>query len=400
MTVGPGLYLHPFDRRDLAARGGLRALADLGYGEASMAVAYHAGRWLTPQSAGAVRFLEDGTVHFRPNANGDALTPLASSEVPATGADPLRTFVAEAHAANLRPFAWTVLFHNTRLGVLHPASCVRNAFGDGYEYALCPARFEVRDYGVRVVRDIGSTAGLAGIELEAVGFLGYRHGSHHDKASFAIDRHLDALLSICFCDACTPGYAANGADADELRTRVTAAVRRRVHDACALTPPVVAAPDERLRDDITDAGMRAVLAHRLAVQRRVLTAMRAATPPGVTLFAHLQPDPWFTGSQLGQHPAAVADLLDGFVLTHYGEDVAKIERAWQSLDTCGREARIAIWPKSPPFTGAADLGRVASLAARRSAAVRVYHLGLLPWSTVATAAAALTGPTPNEGERG
>ena len=44
-----GIYAHPWDLRDLEARGGLAELSRLGFSDVALAAAYHAGRWLTPR---------------------------------------------------------------------------------------------------------------------------------------------------------------------------------------------------------------------------------------------------------------------------------------------------------------------------------------------------------------
>ena len=41
--------------------------------------------------------------------------------------------------------AWIVLTHNSTLGRAHPDLVVRNAFGDAYPYALCPAAQDVQE---------------------------------------------------------------------------------------------------------------------------------------------------------------------------------------------------------------------------------------------------------------
>ena len=73
-----------------------------------------------------------------------------------------------------------------------------------------------------LVADLASHEGLDVIELEAVGFMGHKHGSHHDKSSFASEPFTDFLLSYCFCDDCMQGLG-TGAEAirDNLFTRST-----------------------------------------------------------------------------------------------------------------------------------------------------------------------------------
>src|SRR5262245_29642419 len=197
------IYAHPWDLRALQDRGGLQRLRDLGYSEVALAVSYHAGRWLTPwHPDGMVRFLEDGTVHYRPSGDYGLLQPRVSSEVPSSGPSPLETLCEQARRAGMRARAWAVCTHNTRLGELHPECCVENAFGDRYRYALCPANADVQQYVTAMTRDVAAQGGLHAVEFEAMGGMGHRHNSHHDKSSFAPDAYSDLLLSTCFCAAC------------------------------------------------------------------------------------------------------------------------------------------------------------------------------------------------------
>ena len=106
------VYAHPFDLTALTAHGGLSRLADLGVSEVAMAVSYHDGRWLQPwNDAARVRFLEDGTVHYRPDPERDygPLTPQPSGFVPSSSdaPSPLAQLCHEAGGAGLTTRAWT-----------------------------------------------------------------------------------------------------------------------------------------------------------------------------------------------------------------------------------------------------------------------------------------------------
>ena len=108
------------------------------------------------------------------------------------------------------------------------------------------------------------------------------------------------------------------------------------------------------------------------------------------LALHVQPDPHFTGSQLGAPLAAVGGLVDECVLTSYGESAEQIEASWQRLDPAGAKVRLAIWPKAPHFRSEEDLRRVQHAAAGKGAVgLRIYHLSLLPERTVARVARTL-----------
>jgi hypothetical protein len=392
------IYAHPADLDALPAHGGLQRLVDLGIGEVALAVSYHAGRWLTPwDPRGMVRFLEDGTVHFRPRGDYGPLVPLPSSHVPPQGPSPLERLCADAPRFGLATRAWTVLTHNTRLGERHRACAVENAFGDRYDYALCPAQPPVQRYVLAMVRDLAAHHGLHTIELEALGWMGWKHSSHHEKASYAPGVDTDQLLSFCWCPACSAGYAALGTDVGAARARVVDYLRARFTAGDAMAPPAWSEQDahdprhpERLAAPVP------------AFRRRVLhdlAAACAAASPHVGRAVHVTPaaSPC-GGSQV--LPAETTGLRAGdeWVLTCYGAGPDKVELLLQHLHAARAPGaarpplRLCIWPKAPEWRSDADLQRLRALCTDHGVgSVAIYHLGLLPWRTLERVARALTG---------
>lgn len=390
------VYAHPWDLRDLAPHGGLPRLRELGFQEVALAVAYHAGRWLTPWSGeGLVRFLEDGTVHFRPQVTYGELRPLPSSEVRPGEPSPLERLCAEAPAAGLRARAWAVFHHNSRLGRLHPASTVQNCLGDRYRYALCPARPEVQDYTATMVRDLLAHLGLAAIELEGLGWMGWKHSSHHEKASFAPAGLLELALSACFCERCEQAYAGDGHDPALLRAFCTAETTRLLRDGDAMAP-AVALSEAAWRQAETEPPLAfAVPSTRASVMSALARRLREHWPQGIARAVQVHPSRWFAGSQL---PVAQAQGLgrdDEFVLTAYGESLEGIERLLTMADMHllrDRRKRLCIWPKAPQFRSDDDLRALrASCGKHGITALSIYHLGLLPWRTLERVAKVLAG---------
>ncbi len=398
------LYAHPFDLDALAEHGGLRRLADLGFGEVAMATSYHDGRWLQPwHPNGRVRFLEDGTVHFRPAAEYGTVRPVASSAVPARGPSPLERLCIEAPKAGLQVRAWNVCTHNSRLGLLHPELCVENAFGDRYPYALCPAQPAVQQYVLGLARDLAAHEGLGAIEFEAFGWMGFKHSSHHDKASFAPRGLLEYALSLCFCEPCRARMQAEDGDPDATRAWALDQIQRAVEHADAMAPtPVLDGIEPRL----WDAGDPATLAAEAAIlpvrSARITTladlgrVVRQALPAGLTCAVQVHPKALFTGSQV---PIAQTQGLraDEHVLTAYGESLDGIRQLLTGetmflLDNPRHRKRLCIWPKAPQCSTDDDLVRIRDLAAAHGiGAIAIYHLGLLPWRTIERVARVLTG---------
>ncbi len=381
------LYAHPFDLQALPAAGGLARLRDLGFAEIVMATSYHDGRWLMPwHPAGRVRFLEDGTVHFRPRADYGLLAPQPSTSVPSTGPSPLELLAAEAKQHGLRVRAWTVFTHNSRLGERHPDQCVQNAFDDRYRYALCPAQAAVQQYIAALVKDLAAHPGVATIELEALGQMGFKHSSHHDKASFTPSGLLDAALSACFCSACTAVMASAGHDVPRLRADVCAFVRANVGEADAMAPPKLpAGAAELTASALVVPWLAPVLASRAATAQR-LAAIVKKNAGELASAVQVHPHPWFTGSQLSVTAAAAFPVPVERVLTCYGEGpdaIAKLLAHDGMQAAAASPKRVCIWPKAPQFGSDDDLRRLRELCASHgTASLAIYHLGLLPWRTI------------------
>ncbi len=388
------LYAHPWDLDALGAHGGLARLADLGFREIALATSYHDGRWLTPWHPDArVRFLEDGTVHFRPTGDYGALRPVASSSVPKQGPSPLERLCAEAPRRGLTARAWNVFTHNSRLGELHPELSVENAFGDRYRYALCPAQPVVQAYMLGLVRDLAAHDGLGAIEFEALGWMGFRHSSHHDKSSFAPRGVLDYALSVCFCDACGTRLAAAGGDPERTRAWARKVCQLGVEAADAMAPPALSELGTEADAEAENLTWHARSA-RIGVIADLSRELAAAMPATITRAVQVHPSRWFTGSQLPVDQAAGLGA-DEHVLTAYGEAPAAIESLWADVAMqvlAGRGRRLSIWPKAPQFTRDDDLVKIRDLAAAHGiGAIAIYHLGLLPWRTIERVARVLTG---------
>jgi len=378
------IYAHPFDLDALAQHGGLPRLRDLGFGEVALATSYHDGRWLQPwHPAGRVRFLEDGTVHFRPGSSYGTLVPKPSSAVPARGPSPLEKLCAEAPRVGLAVRAWNVFTHNSRLGALHPGLCVENAFGDRYLYGLCPAQPAVRHYIENLVADLGWHTGLATIECEALGQMGHKHSSHHDKASFAPTGLLDAALSACFCASCRADLAAAGADPEVLCRAVADFIDGGVRDGDAMSPRRVPQGPAELESAGDAAWLAPVLAARAATAKKLAAA---TTVPGIVRAIQVHPHPWFTGSQLAASSAGAFPAGDERVLTCYGDGPDAIGKLLGSVGPATLRSsphRVCIWPKAPQFTSDEDLVKLRDLlTAHGVKSLAIYHLGLLPWRTI------------------
>ena len=270
-------YVYPWDvSGPAAALGG--ALRACGLNAATVAVAYHAGKFIRPAAdPPRVVFPEDGTVYFRPTLSRyGRLKPLESALTRK------RDILLELADARDGPdvYGWAVLTHNTRLGMSAPECCVRTAWGDALYYNLCPSNGDTREFATVLCSDVASNYPLKGLVLETPGFLPFPHGFHHEFAQVESNAWLDALLGLCFCDSCRRRSGDAGIDADA----VAAGVRSRADawlNADADAPSGEDAPHWLLADVVEDSQFAAFLRWRTEAVSGLVREIRSAGPSSV-----------------------------------------------------------------------------------------------------------------------
>lgn len=215
-------YVFALDLRDegleivldnLQGRGGLSGV--------TMAAAYHHSRDVFPHNPlRRVVFLEGGSVYFHPDERRYATTPLKPhvAEI-ARDTDWLSSLTAAAHGRDLKVSAWTVFLHNSRLGFQHPDCAPRNAFGDPMLTYLCPSHPQVRAFARALAEDVASH-GVDAIELEALSYMPFDHGYHHERSFIRLTPDVRFLLGLCFCAACLARAGAAGVDGERMRNHV------------------------------------------------------------------------------------------------------------------------------------------------------------------------------------
>lgn len=212
------IYTYAWDLAETGVGAAVDEFKGLGLDTVTIAGSYHAGKFLRPHGqSGKVYFPEDGTVYFNADASRyGAIKPVANSLLETS--DILRELTTSGMAVNV----WLVLLHNTRLGMAHPDSVVRNAFGDPYYYNLCPSAPDARAYAIRLARDVTESYPVSGISMEAPGFTPYAHGFHHEFALVKSNPWLENQLGLCFCDHCVAAAEKAGIDAKRLKAQTAA----------------------------------------------------------------------------------------------------------------------------------------------------------------------------------
>ncbi|SDG91332.1 hypothetical protein [Nonomuraea jiangxiensis] len=266
-------------------------LAALGVEAVALAASYHSTRAATPYHP-SHRVLDVPYSAFYLPVRPSAWSRLVPATPTWTAPDAYLQARDALKAAGLKVHAWTVLTHNSHLGTAHPDLVVRNAFGDPYPYALCPAHEDVVDYCERLVREILEVGEPDGLILEACGPLGFGHQSIHEKTAGADWSSTDAdLLSLCFCTAC----------ADRYPSPTRAQVRTAIDHP---PPPTPETPSPATRTTSTTSG--ATSPTTTAASGTSGAASPATTPTSGTSPAHLPP---FGGTSPNPTPDTVDQAL-------------------------------------------------------------------------------------------
>jgi hypothetical protein len=387
-------YLYPWDVDDDPAAAD--RIAGLGLDGVVLAAAYHAVRAVTPFHPGHRIVTRDAAVYYRTDParwRGAALRPAE--------ADPRGSFeraAARLRAAGLQVSAWAVLAHGCGVGAGDPSWHVRNAYGDGYPWALCIGSAEVRDYVAALAAEVAALGDAGAVELEACGWYGIDHGSVHDKTAVAaVGPAAEWLLSVCFCPACADAYRQAGADPEELGAAVRAALdgalgwggaaaSRAPADAGELPSWAAADAGELLPSWAADVllRVRADVAERAA--RRAIAAVRAAGP-GKQVLVHAHPDPRAAGSNPGYDPSVLLGPggADGIVLS-CSDPAASGQLVARTAAAAPPGARIAASLQAVSGLGGRPetLGEQAeTVRAAGAAELRLYHAGLASASDLA-----------------
>ncbi|NUT70987.1 hypothetical protein [Pseudarthrobacter sp. C4D7] len=366
-------YLYPWDV--LGDSAAVAWITGSGVDRVALAAAYHSVRAGTPRHPSRRVVDARSAALYVPAGNAFAGRPLVPVSAEAwTGTDnSFGTAASALRAANVPVDAWTVLTHSSAAGGNNPGLCVRNAFGEVYRYALCPSHPSVREYAAGIVAQVLAHGRPDGLILEAVGPLGFSHQNRHEKTEGAeYSPFVQALLSLCFCAACSDSYEARGLSATVYQDRVRAAVVR------SEDPELTAATAADSHDFLPLLEVRWEAAAALLDQ--CLAAIDASgSCPRLSL--HASPDPWSTG------PFLPVEALRRSRLWGQRGDATAVVPCWgspregaltvEAMTAAGLRTGayvLALPPKTPDGGGLAK--EWAALHAAGADELHVYHLGL------------------------
>jgi hypothetical protein len=272
--------------------------------------------------------------------------------------------------------AWIVLTHlddpDTDLELVE-----RNAYGEPYPYALCPASEDVREYCLTLVEESMRSADVRGVVLEASGPMGFDHASTHDKSEFAtLSNAQRDLLSLCFCDVCQKAQRERGLDPEEIAAKVRAGIDGDVASA-------EVALGRELADEVAMYRLSLGAALREAIIGRVQDVQ-----PDATITVHASARRWATGS----FPALAARPWSTSISS-------VVSNAWESVWAEDELLALARVVEGRAEVGAYlrfDRGwnddneeRVARYGDAGATELHLYHLGLLTRESSTAAANAI-----------
>jgi len=368
-----GMYLYPWDLEEEGPAAILPRLRDAGLDSISLAVSYHAGKFVRPHAPGKrVYFPEDGTIYFTPEAaRYGRIKPLVNSRA-ADGYDALAVLAA---AGDFAVSAWTVGLHNTPLGLAHPDVVVRNAFGDPLWNALCPAQPDVQDYIVGLCTDLAANHPLAEISIETPGWQAFRHGHHHEFELIELTPRAQILLGMCFCPACRAGASAAGVDVAALWARTRAELELFFWEGA-----------EPATDPATDPDWRAFTAWRISIVNGLVQRIRDELPSSVGLaIVPTTQSPndlcWIEGSDLAELATFCRLEVPAYQngVPAIAADIAYVRAS------AGPDARIGyiLRPTFPNLATAVDVrAAVAACVADEAQSVSFYNYGPLRLSAL------------------
>jgi hypothetical protein len=373
------IWTYPWDVLDLGID---QVVADVrdraGLNGINLATSYHAGRFFQPRSPQRKSYFpEDGTIYFQPDARlwaDRAIVPKVADLVAERG-DLLRTLIEQRDRTGLSIACWTVCLHNSRLGLLHPGACTRNAFGDPNYYSLCPSHPDVRAYATTLVRDLTRNYKPEVVQIESPGFMGYDHGYHHEKDGVGLTPEDDFLLSLCFCDACVQRAARAKVDAKAAQRTV----RAWIEESAAREVPSPRWPDfaQRGPDIFRDhPDVEAYVLWRFEPVTSLVTEIKAAADPASRI--DVIDDGWRSGSDL----PALAKVCDGILFCAYDRAPAAVQADAAAVRTMlRRQCRLGVGMRLfyPEMKEAKDIvERTRAAIAAGATEIHYYNYGLVP----------------------
>lgn len=383
IAMDSALYVYPWDVLD--DRAAADEIASLGVGKVSLAAVYHTTRAISPHNPRRkIVNAQHAAVYFPVDPMSYEHTRLIPVKATWTDEpDPFKTVCHELTNVGQKINGWVVVCHSSQLGQANPDLVIQNAFGDLFSYALCPAQPEVRRYAAALISGLVKHYPLAGLELEACGYMGVEHLSHHDKNGLHLDLYHKFLFSLCFCSACSSAMLAKGLSPGHIREQVTRELESFFNGEATRGND----PDE-LNEQLGELLGRKEW-NQLAVMRdevtfALLDSILAQVPPSlqlpIILYAHSSR--YETGACIGADLRGLTSRVDALMVALYGESQANARNHVQRMvKQVGNSVPIyagirAIYPDANSRDQFVTHARTMVEAGAQG--IRYYHYGLCP----------------------
>ena len=384
-------WVYPWDIADEDAHDRLKDVRSLGATAISIPFSYHSLRALAPHRFGRKVISTTAAICFQPRSDEfppPGIQPFCSEW--ATEQGPIPHLDAIARELDLGIRAWIVVFHSTPLATAHPDSAITNCFGDVFSHSLCPSAPKSHDYALRLVRAVASRP-IDAIELEAVGFYGYEHLSHHDKCGIAFDLFHHFLFSCCFCPHCQRNLRSVGQDPDFISERFRHRLLRFFNgEVPAITDAAHAAASlaELLEENVA-AGLLQARNHCVL---GLLREIREIVSPKIELTVSSGLSPFECSALFGAYPKETLEIVDRLLLVAFESNEQAFRKRFDDAMQCFPDpsrwiAGLRIFPPDAS-SEEAIASRLRLLQNTGIRAAHLYHYGLAPRHLLAAASRA------------
>lgn len=391
MAVSASIYTWPSDLVDEGVENVVAAVRDQGIDTIALATAYHQARDVVPHAGDKprLRYREDAVfVPLDEERWRDAR--MRPEPGPPDEVEALVSLLGRQDRPAIE--GWSVMLHQTSLGFQHPELTSLTCFGDRIKSNLCPAQPAVVSYAVALAGQVA----IYGIDVvaEALSAQTFAHGHHHERTFAPVSAGDEALLGLCFCDACSSRASAKGADTERLASLVAARVQAAYGGASHIPADLDVLSDVIGEDLAPLARGRAEAVTELAgaVAREVhsqgqrlsfmdLTGAVLGYGTGAPSGPPAADQSWQLSIELG----AVAPLVDSLSVLGYASDVERLSADVASVVASAGQTpvRVILRPGHPDTSSAGHLARkVAAVREAGAAQVDFYAYGMLDRSVL------------------
>ena len=214
------MFVYPWNMEEEGIEKSLESYKSMHIDTLFVSASYHSGRFFHPKAKNKIHTRHGSGVSFKP-ANSLYPVELSPHVDPDISMNNLHQEIRErCEEKKISYNAWIVGLHNSSLGKKNHEYCVKNVYGDIYDYALCPNHPTVREYFSALVEDVSINLNPDSVMLETPNYLGFIHDHQHELILADLDPVCQYLLSLCFCNHCEKEASKKGINVANLKETV------------------------------------------------------------------------------------------------------------------------------------------------------------------------------------